>query len=125
MVTSPGIPEVLRLPEKERGRYGASALGDGCLLAKQLLQSESGTRYVLVSHNGWDLHANMYNLNAKTNHYTLCRELDNALTSFLDDLDNTRTSDGRTLLEKTFVVCMGEFVRTGGDLPVHKGRGHK
>jgi hypothetical protein len=124
IMTSPKVSQVLALSDADRQRYGSSPLGDGCLLARQLLQAEAGTRYVLVSHNGWDLHANMYNLNAKTNHYTLCRELDNALTSFLDDLHNTRTSDGRTLLEKTFVVCMGEFGRTGGDLTVNKGRDH-
>jgi uncharacterized protein (DUF1501 family) len=33
-------------------------------------------------------------------------------------------SDGRTLLEKTFIVCMGEFGRTGGDLTVNIGRDH-
>jgi hypothetical protein len=124
MMTSPGISKVLTLPEKDRGRYGKSALGDGCLLAKQLLESESGTRYVLVSHNGWDLHANMYDLKARNNHYTLCRDFDNAFPAFLDDLHNTRTADGRTLLEKTFIVCMGEFGRTGGDLTVNKGRDH-
>src|SRR5260370_8062349 len=106
MVTSPGIPEVLRLPEKERGRYGASPLGDGCLLAKQLLESESGTRNVLVSHNGWDLHANMYDRKAKNNHYTLCRDFDNAFPAFLDHLHNTCTPHVRTLLPNTSLLCI-------------------
>jgi hypothetical protein len=124
MMTSPGISKVLTLPDKERTRYGSSALGDGCLLAKQLIEANAGTRYILVSHNGWDLHANMYKPDAKNNHYTLCRDLDNALPAFLDDLRGTRTADGRTLFDKTFVVCMGEFGRTGGDLTVNKGRDH-
>ncbi len=124
MMTSPGIAKVLTLGEEDRKRYGSSSLGDGCLLTKQLLQAEGGTRYALVSHNGWDLHANMYDLKAKNNHYTLCRDLDNALPAFLDDLAATRTADGSSLLDKTFIVCMGEFGRTGGDLTLNKGRDH-
>ena len=30
----------------------------------------------------------------------------------------------KTLLEKTFIVCMGEFGRTGGELTINKGRDH-
>ena len=96
MMTSPGIARVLTLPEEDRRRYGNSPLGDGCLLARQLLQAGAGTRYVLVSHNGWDLHANMYKKDAKNNHYTLCSDFDNAFPALLDDLHNTRTDDGRT-----------------------------
>jgi len=42
----------------------------------------------------------------------------------LTDLAKTRAKDGGTLLEKTFIVCMGEFGRTGGELTVNKGRDH-
>ncbi len=66
----------------------------------------------------------MYDPKAKTNHYTLCREFDDAFPALLDDLHNTITSDGRTMLERTFVVVLGEFGRTGGDLTVNKGRDH-
>jgi hypothetical protein len=124
MMTSSEIARVMTLKEDDRQRYGRSPLGDGCILAKQLLQAGAGTRYVLVSHNGWDLHANMYKKDAKSNHYTLCRDFDNAFPALLDDLHSTRTSDGRTLAERTFVVCIGEFGRTGGDLTVNLGRDH-
>jgi hypothetical protein len=124
LMTSPDIARVMTLKEEDRQRYGRSPFGDGCLLARQLLQAGAGTRYVLVSHNGWDLHANMYKKDAKTNHYTLCREFDNAFPALLDDLQDTRTDDGRTMLERTFIVCVGEFGRTGGDLTVNRGRDH-
>lgn len=80
--------------------------------------------YIAISHNGWDLHANMFDRNSKVNHYTLCKELDNALTALITDLRNNKSAGGKTLLDKTFIVFTGEFGRTGGDLTVNKGRDH-
>lgn len=58
------------------------------------------------------------------NHYTLCRDLDFALAGLLDDLSETKDKHGRTLLDKTLIVCMGEFGRTPGDINPNKGRDH-
>jgi hypothetical protein len=124
MMLSPKIASALALPEADRKRYGTSAFGDACILARNMVQLDAGTRFVLISHNGWDLHSNMYDPKAKVNHYTLCRELDTGLAALLSDLSHLRFSDGKTLLEKTFVVSIGEFGRTGGDLSVNKGRDH-
>jgi hypothetical protein len=124
MMTAPRLAETFRLPAEDRARYGASTLGDSCILARNLVRSEGGTRFISISHNGWDLHADMYDPKNKRNHYGLSRELDNAFSALLTDLAQSRASDGRTLLDKTFIVCMGEFGRTGGDLTVNKGRDH-
>ena len=35
-----------------------------------------------------------------------------------------KTKDGRSLLSKTIIACMGEFGRTTGDLTPGKGRDH-
>jgi hypothetical protein len=118
MMNSPKIAESLALPADDRVRYGASPLGDACILARNLVKANAGTRFVMISHNGWDLHANMYDPKNKGNHYSLCRELDNAFSSLLTDLAQSG------LLDKTFIVCMGEFGRTGGDLSVNQGRDH-
>lgn len=124
MMTAPGLAEVFKIPEADRARYGGSTLGDSCILARNLVRSGAGTRFISISHNGWDLHANMYDPKNKRNHYGLCRELDSAFAALLADLAESRAKDGQTLLEKTFVVCMGEFGRTGGELTVNKGRDH-
>ena len=124
LMSSPLISKILTLEEEEHKRYGGSALGDACLVARNLLQANAGTRYIAISHNGWDLHANMFDRNAKVNHYTLCRELDSALSSLVTDLGKIQSADGKTLLQKTFIVSTGEFGRTGGDLTVNKGRDH-
>jgi hypothetical protein len=124
MMVSPKISEALALPQDDRERYGRSPLGDACILARNLVKSDAGTRFMMISHNGWDLHAGMYDPKNKGNHYGLCRELDNAFAALVADLSKTRAADGRTLLDKTFIVAMGEFGRTGGELTVNKGRDH-
>lgn len=124
MMTAPGLAETFKIPEQDRARYGSSTLGDSCILARNLVHSGAGGKFISISHNGWDLHADMYDPKNKRNHYGLCRELDSAFTALLNDLGKLPAKDGQTLLDKTFIVCMGEFGRTGGDLTVNKGRDH-
>jgi hypothetical protein len=124
MMTAPGLAEAFKIPEQDRVRYGSSTLGDSCILARNLVRSSAGTRFISISHNGWDLHADMYDPKNKRNHYGLCRELDSAFAALVTDLTKMRAKDGQTLLQKTFIVCMGEFGRTGGELTVNKGRDH-
>jgi uncharacterized protein (DUF1501 family) len=124
LMSSPRLPQILSLHDDERKRYGNSALGDACILARNLIEAEAGTHYVSISHSGWDLHANIYDKTAAVNHFTLCRELDTAFSTLLVDLAKAKSKDGSTMLQKTFIVCTGEFGRTGGDLTVNKGRDH-
>ena len=42
-----------------REAYGRNAFGQGCLLARRLV--ENGVRFVEVSHGGWDMHATLDN----------------------------------------------------------------
>jgi hypothetical protein len=92
---------------KLRDAYGRTAFGQGCLLARRLV--ERGVPFVEVSLNsaegaggiGWDTHAD--NFNAVKN---LCGVLDPAWSTLLVDLEQ------RGLLEDTLVVWMGEFGRT-------------
>src|SRR6185437_7592858 len=86
--------------------------------------AEAGTRYVFISHAGWDFHASIYEKTKKSNHYTICHELDAAFAGLLTDLARMKTKRGEPLLDKTLIVCMGEFGRTVGDLTVNKGRDH-
>lgn len=124
LMASPQIAKILAIHEDEHKRYGSSPLGDACLAARNLLAASAGTHYINISHNGWDLHANMFDRAGKVNHYTLCQELDHALSSLMEDLAKNRDRDGKTFLEKTIIVCTGEFGRTGGDLTINKGRDH-
>jgi hypothetical protein len=92
-------------PAPVRDRYGRSLFGQGCLLARRLV--ERGVPFVEVnlgSLNGpanWDTHQNNFNTVR-----TLCQGLDPAWGSLMTDLRE------RGLLDSTLIVWMGEFGRT-------------
>jgi uncharacterized protein (DUF1501 family) len=86
-------------PAKLRDAYGRNRFGQGCLLARRLV--ERGVSFVEVSLDGWDTHAN--NFEAVK---TLCQTLDPAFSTLLADLKD------RGMLANTLVVWMGEFGRT-------------
>lgn len=82
-----------------REKYGANKIGQGCLLARRLV--EKGVRFVEVEHGGWDNHNDIYdNFNSRAG------QLDTAITTLMDDLKQ------RGLLEKTLIVLSTEFGRT-------------
>lgn len=82
-----------------RERYGRSRLGQGCLLARRLV--ESGVRCVEVEMGGWDMHRDLWEeLPEKVG------ELDTAMATLIDDLA------ARGLLGSTLVVLATEFGRT-------------
>lgn len=89
--------------EREQGwvrdAYGRNPFGQGCLLARRLV--ESGVPFVEVTLGGWDTHTANFDQTKQ-----LCDTLDPAFATLLDDLGR------RGLLESTTVVWMGEFGRT-------------
>jgi hypothetical protein len=87
-----------------------SAFGKSCLVARRLV--ERGVRFVEVTLDGWDTHADNFTAVA-----ALSKQLDTGLGALLADLADRR------LLEETLVVCMGEFGRTP-TINADKGRDH-
>ena len=85
--------------KKIRARYGEDPFGQGCLLARRLI--ESNVRTVEVSFTGWDTHANNF-----TSMPLLCQTMDRAVAALLDDLQRI----GK--LDDTVVVLTTEFGRT-------------
>src|SRR5947209_7059346 len=103
LVNSNGAKKAFDITEEPaaiRDMYGMSTYGQGCLLARRLV--EAGARFVTVSKGGWDTHAN----NFKVLGDRLLPELDKAYAALLTDLSQ------RGMLEKTLVLLMGEFGRT-------------
>jgi hypothetical protein len=97
-------------PSDVRAAYGKEAFGQGCLLARRLV--ERGVRFVEVSLGGWDTHnANFVAVPER------CETLDKGLSSLISDLHN------RGLLQDTLVVVTTEFGRTP-DINTHAGRDH-
>jgi len=85
--------------EAVRERYGDNSFGQGCLLARRLV--ENGVRAVEVSLGGWDMHNSVF-VNAPEK----CSVLDQAMAALLSDLEV------RGKLEETLVVLTTEFGRT-------------
>jgi uncharacterized protein (DUF1501 family) len=118
MLTRPQVKRAFDLsaePEAVRERFGRTTYGQGCLLARRLV--EAGCRFVNVyfsnsiggqsfTSGGWDTHGfngnPMYPIIRK-NHLPLT---DIVLSALLEDLD------ARGLLDETLVVWMGEFGRS-------------
>jgi uncharacterized protein (DUF1501 family) len=105
-----GAFDLTQEPSALRERYGTSPFGQGCLLARRLV--ERGVPFVEVTLGGWDTHDNNFEQVR-----SLCAVLDPAWATLLEDLA------GRGLLESTLVVWMGEFGRTPAINP-RNGRDH-
>jgi uncharacterized protein (DUF1501 family) len=95
-----GAFDLSREPEASRRAYGASDFGQGCLLARRLV--EAGVPFVEVYLANWDSH--FRDVAAQTR--TLMSQVDAGMSALIRDLH------GRGLLESTLVIWMGEFGRT-------------
>ena len=124
MMVEPRIAEVMRLPEEERAAYGSTPLGDACIIARNMVAARAGARFILVTQPGWDHHGDIYGKNGKGGIYKTCSDLDAAFSALMLDLKRMKHANGEPLLERTLVVCMGEFGRTPGDLTPLRGREH-
>jgi hypothetical protein len=82
-----------------RDAYGRNAFGQGCLLARRLV--ESGVTFVEVRAGGWDMHDGLKDRMAKN-----ASQVDPALATLVNDLK------GRGMLDRTLLIWMGEFGRT-------------
>ena len=119
-------PEALSMEDADKQRYGDNDVGRGCLLARNLVMADAGTRYVHVKHGGWDHHKRIYDHDANSNHYKHCNDLDRALSSLLQDLESSPSprDPSKTLLDETIVVVPTEFGRVPGALNLVGGRHH-
>ncbi|MBZ2180098.1 MAG: DUF1501 domain-containing protein [Acidobacteria bacterium] len=101
-----------------RERYGDSAFGRGCLMARRMV--EKGVRMVQIyfgNSQPWDAHEDIQS------HARLARQADPAVAALVADLDE------RGLLHETLVVVGTEFgrtpaVETASTTKLHNGRDH-
>jgi uncharacterized protein (DUF1501 family) len=112
MVRSPRLRafDVSEERDAVRNRYGRTPFGQGCLLARRLV--EAGVTFVEVESNGWDTHQDNFNRTR-----SLSETVDPAFAALVSDLRQ------RGLLQRTLVIWMGEFGRTPRVNP-NTGRDH-
>jgi len=121
MMSDARASQIFAVAPADHDRYGKSLIGDGCIVARNLVEADAGTHFVIVNQTFWDHHGRIY---GEGNHYKMSRDLDAALGGLLEDLSSRKRADGRSLLDETLVVCFGEFGRTPGELNPGRGRDH-
>jgi uncharacterized protein (DUF1501 family) len=94
-----------------RAKYGENRFGQGCCLAKRLIE-KGGAKFIEVGDGGWDTHVNNFtSLEAKL------KILDVAVTALIEDLQASG------LLKKTLIVIATDFGRTP-NININDGRDH-
>ena len=84
--------------QEQREAYGDNSFGQGCLLARRLV--DSGVRFVEVKHDGWDHHKALADEMSE-----IAPVFDQAFTALITDLEQ------RGMLDSTLVVVATEFGR--------------
>jgi hypothetical protein len=96
--------------ETNRETYGMTRVGQGCLLARRLV--EHGVRVIEIINDGWDMHVGVdQGIGDKG------PELDQAVAALLEDLK------AKGLLDSTLVAVASEFGRTP-EINFNAGRDH-
>jgi hypothetical protein len=98
----PAAADAFRLQDENdrlRDTYGRHVFGQGCLLARRLVERE--VPFVEVNLDGWDTHQDNFHRVE-----VLSRILDSGFAALVGDLKQ------RGLLDSTLVICQGEFGRT-------------
>lgn len=121
MMSDTRASEIFKIDPADHDRYGKTLIGDGCVIARNLVEADAGTHFIIVNQTFWDHHGGIYRENS---HPNMSRDLDAALANLMLDLDSRRRPDGRSLLDETMIVCFGEFGRTPGELNPGRGRDH-
>ncbi len=103
--------ELRQEPDGVRERYGNNRFGQGCLLARRLV--ERGVRFVTINmfetvfnELTWDIHGSAPFTSIGSMKDLLAPMFDNAFSSLVEDLEQ------RGMLDSTLIVATGEFGRT-------------
>ncbi|MCE2400534.1 DUF1501 domain-containing protein [Candidatus Poribacteria bacterium] len=112
LINSPNIKafELKEEPKEIREAYGMNQFGQGCLMARRLV--ESGVKFVEITLDGWDTHENNFERTKE-----LLDVVDPAFAMLIKDLSQ------RDLLDETVVLWLGEFGRTP-QINMNDGRDH-
>ena len=114
MMYNQAVTQAFTFSAADSLRYGVNgagnSFGNACLVAKQVLAANQGTRFVQISLGGWDMHTDIYGLTNPngTNMFTLGPQLDAGVAALIDDLKAAGQFDS------TLIVMVGEFGRTPG-----------
>ncbi len=123
MMYNQAVTQAFTFSAADSQRYGVNnngtSFGNACLVAKQILAADQGTRFIQISFGSWDMHVDIYgtaNPNG-SNMFTMGPQLDAGVAALIDDLK------AAGLFDSTLIVMVGEFGRTPG-ISAAGGRDH-
>ncbi len=122
MMYDPAVDAIFKYTTTESQNFGNNSFGNACIVTRNLLKADLGTRFVQITLGGWDNHASIYSTTGGI--YPSARALDNGLGRLLTEFSQTPGVVANTLLDETLIVVIGEFGRTVGAITGQGGRDH-
>ncbi|MBI4473205.1 MAG: DUF1501 domain-containing protein, partial [Acidobacteria bacterium] len=113
VLDDPRWNKIFQISEEDKKRY-VSDFGMGCVMARNLIAADAGTRFVYVidGPQPWDHHSFIFDRTKPRSHYTTCLNLDRALSNLVKDLASLPgRAAGKSLFDETLVVVTSEFGR--------------
>lgn len=122
LMYNPDVQSIFQFSQADSMTYGNNGFGNACLVARNIMKADFGSHFVQINLGGWDNHSNIY---SQQGLFGPAKTLDLGLGQLIADLAKTpgKTS-GKTLLDETLIVTMGEFGRTVGQPNNQQGRDH-
>ncbi|MEK7834242.1 MAG: DUF1501 domain-containing protein, partial [Acidobacteriota bacterium] len=107
MMYDPALDAVFKFTTEEQIRYGGTsmvgqntvngtAFGNSCIVARNLVKSDQGTRFIHLRHDGWDHHDDIYDSTDATRLHGRAREFDLGMSALLNDLAASPGTRGGT-----------------------------
>jgi hypothetical protein len=120
LMYNPVVQQAFTFSKADSIRYGNTSFGNSCLVAKQVLAANQGTRFIQITLGSWDMHQDIYGAqNPKGNNlFTMCPQFDTGMGQLMADLEASG------MLSSTLIVMSGEFGRTVGPVTPAGGRDH-
>ena len=116
LMYNPEVDKVFVFDQTTKNAYGNSGFGNACVVARNLIRADMGTRFIQITHGSWDHHSNIYGANGPLQ--TMAKQFDSGLGQLIADLKQDGTFD------QTLIVAFGEFGRTVGNVNQQGGRDH-
>ena len=129
MMYDPAVDAAFKFSTEDQQRYGNNGFGNSCIVARNLVKANLGTRFIQINHGSWDHHQDIYAKAETANQtvpgiYSMSSSFDKAFSNLLADLASAPGVNGGSALDETLVVTMGEFGRTVGPVNNQDGRDH-
>lgn len=121
MMYNPIVDRAFKVNQEDQARYSpigdanGSDIGNGAIVARNILKEKSGTRFINIGKGGWDNHGNIYQALFGTDPARPngnARQVSKALAELVNDLKSTPGELGGSLFDETVIMITGDFGRT-------------